>query len=451
MKQSRKQSPPCSATPLLQAHADLNQSFAAVGERINKIPLVASLSPDGPLPRIVPFIGSGEDPMQFSMWLRRLEDVMRMRSTSWSSQQKACFLIGYLDGVAREKVKELPDEERNSLEAIVANLKKYFEGPQHRYMARQALSSCQQHTGESSATFANRLLTLVEQLLLVKIPLARRSGFSRSSSRASVQISGIYVKLDNPSSFEQAVTKAQMVEQLLAEATANRLICPSTPPKAIEVKVGNREGIALGKVSTRKIRSRGKGDISAQIPLSGSIQIVRFRNPATKDFSDLRVLTHLNRASTVVAWDTSPNNVLRLGLNTANAGRLPQSTDLFGCAYSYFQSAASRTPAAPAPLPRTSAEAIELPRLAIDATTSWPPRAIMAPVNVLALTDSDRLFVAQIPIRVNNIHVLALVDTGASITTAKSSLQEAIPVAQRDYGLPLLPKTLSNAKTDDSL
>ncbi|KAK6019203.1 hypothetical protein OSTOST_15169, partial [Ostertagia ostertagi] len=110
----------------------------------------------------------------------------------------------------------------------------------------------------------------------------------------------------------------------------------------------------------------------------------------------------------------------KLGDETAVKGRLPQSTDLFGCAYSYFQSAASRTPAAPAPPPRTSAEAIELPRLAIDATTSWPPRAIMAPVNVLALTDSDRLFVAQIPIRVNNIHVLALVDTENSGTNPHS-------------------------------
>ncbi|XGW23542.1 hypothetical protein V3C99_005626 [Haemonchus contortus] len=86
---------------------------------------------------------------------------MRMRSASWTPQQKAWFLIGYLDGAAREKVEELPLDDRESYDAIVAHLRKSFEGPQHRYMARQALSACKQQTGESSATFANRLLTLV--------------------------------------------------------------------------------------------------------------------------------------------------------------------------------------------------------------------------------------------------------------------------------------------------
>ncbi|KAK5971285.1 hypothetical protein GCK32_022663, partial [Trichostrongylus colubriformis] len=45
----------------------------------------------------------------------------------------------------------------------------------------------------------------------------------------------------------------------------------------------------------------------------------------------------------------------------------------------------------------------------------------MSSVNVLALADTDRYFVAQIPIKVNNIHVLALVDTGASITVTAAA------------------------------
>ncbi|XGW34289.1 hypothetical protein V3C99_018269 [Haemonchus contortus] len=66
-----------------------------------------------------------------------------------------------LDGAAREKVEELPLDDRESYDAIVARLRMSFEGPhhQHRYMARQALSACKQQTGESSAAFANRLLT----------------------------------------------------------------------------------------------------------------------------------------------------------------------------------------------------------------------------------------------------------------------------------------------------
>ncbi|KAK6009941.1 hypothetical protein OSTOST_25100, partial [Ostertagia ostertagi] len=73
----------------------------------------------------------------------------------------------------------------------------------------------------------------------------------------------------------------------------------------------------------------------------------------------------------------------------------------------------------PAPSP------VELACVKIDATSSWPPRAIMSSVNVLYLSDQDRYFVAQIPIRVNNISVLALIDTGASITITSV---EAMPL-----------------------
>ncbi|KAK6741289.1 hypothetical protein RB195_009255 [Necator americanus] len=45
-----------------------------------------------------------------------------------------------------------------------------------------------------------------------------------------------YVKLDNPLTFEQAVAKAQMVEQLLTEATTDRLINPVSAARTIEVK-----------------------------------------------------------------------------------------------------------------------------------------------------------------------------------------------------------------------
>ncbi|KAL6730190.1 hypothetical protein Aduo_001183 [Ancylostoma duodenale] len=75
-----------------------------------------------------------------------------MRSATSTSQQKANFLICYLDGVAREKIEELSEQERADYTAIVAHLRKFFEGPQHRYMARQSLSACQQQPGESSAT-----------------------------------------------------------------------------------------------------------------------------------------------------------------------------------------------------------------------------------------------------------------------------------------------------------
>ncbi|KAL6739310.1 hypothetical protein Aduo_012780 [Ancylostoma duodenale] len=84
------------------------------------------------------------DATQFSVWLRRLEDIIRMRRVTSTSQQKADFLICYLDGEAREKIEELREQERVDYSTIVAHLRKFFEGPQHRYMARESLSVCQQ-------------------------------------------------------------------------------------------------------------------------------------------------------------------------------------------------------------------------------------------------------------------------------------------------------------------
>ncbi|VDO58125.1 unnamed protein product [Haemonchus placei] len=120
-----------------------------------------------------------------------------MRSASCTPQQKAWFLIGYLDGAAREKVEELPLEDRESYEAIVAHLRKSFEGPQHRYMARQALSACKQQTGESSAAFANRLLTLVRAATTEQDPATQKEeclggGCLTPSSRYQRQRNGGY-------------------------------------------------------------------------------------------------------------------------------------------------------------------------------------------------------------------------------------------------------------------
>ncbi|KAK6726346.1 hypothetical protein RB195_004580 [Necator americanus] len=97
--------------------------FRQSGNRIDTIPLVATHSPDGPTPRLVSFTGSGDEATQFSLWLRRLEDVMRLCA---APQQKGDFLICYLDGAAREKVEELSRQEHCDFNAIVA-----FEGPVH--------------------------------------------------------------------------------------------------------------------------------------------------------------------------------------------------------------------------------------------------------------------------------------------------------------------------------
>nr|CDJ87582.1 unnamed protein product [Haemonchus contortus] len=117
----------------------LNESSTAVGSRLDAIPTIAMLAQDSPSPKIAPFTGWFEHGIQFSIWLRRLNDIIRMRPSELSSEQKANFLIGHLDGVAREKMEELHEGARNSFDAVTTHLRNVFESPQQRYFARPKL------------------------------------------------------------------------------------------------------------------------------------------------------------------------------------------------------------------------------------------------------------------------------------------------------------------------
>uniref|UniRef100_A0A1I7W9Z0 CCHC-type domain-containing protein n=1 Tax=Heterorhabditis bacteriophora TaxID=37862 RepID=A0A1I7W9Z0_HETBA len=205
--------------------AQLNASFEEVGRRMEVLPRVAVASTDFSLPRISSFTGS-DSLMQFSVWLRRLEDVWRMRASPDSDEKKAYFLIGHLDGVAREKVDELSEESRQNFLAVVAHLRNFFESLQQKYIARQSLSTCRHNVGESAALFASKILSLVRAATAGQDPsIQKERALEKFISRLRADIR-YYVKLDNPNTFEAAVAKAQTVEQLLAEATAERLINP---------------------------------------------------------------------------------------------------------------------------------------------------------------------------------------------------------------------------------
>ncbi|VDO88313.1 unnamed protein product [Haemonchus placei] len=206
---------------------ELNTSFAAVGERVQAQPILASCFPDGAFPKLQLFTGSSDSP-QFSLWLRRFEDVLRMRGTPLTEEQKANFLIGYLDGAAREKVDELPEIQRKSYNTLVTHLRSFFESPQQRHLARQALSTCQQGLSESTTAFADRLRNLVRAATTGQDPNAQKE---RILEEYLARLRGdirYFVRLDNPTTFEQAVERAQMVEQLLAEAAVDRLMHPAT-------------------------------------------------------------------------------------------------------------------------------------------------------------------------------------------------------------------------------
>lgn len=78
------------------------------------------------LPKVNSFSGSSDTDTQFSIWLRRLEDVMRMRKVPLPPEQQANFLSGHLDGVAREKVEGLDSSARKDYKTVVSHLKFFF-------------------------------------------------------------------------------------------------------------------------------------------------------------------------------------------------------------------------------------------------------------------------------------------------------------------------------------
>ncbi|VDO70259.1 unnamed protein product [Heligmosomoides polygyrus] len=172
------------------------------------------------------FFGTA-DGLQFSAWLRRFDDIARTRVIPVTSEQKANLLVAYLEGVAREKIEELSKEECRSFDAVVTHLRSFFEGPHHRYMARQTLSSCRQEATEPSVIFANRLQGLVRAATAGQDPAVQKERVLEEFVARHRPDIRYFVKLDNLSSFEQAVNRAQTVEQPLAEATADRLINPT--------------------------------------------------------------------------------------------------------------------------------------------------------------------------------------------------------------------------------
>ncbi|EPB78884.1 zinc knuckle [Ancylostoma ceylanicum] len=408
-----------------------------VGSKIDSLPMVATFGPDGQLPRISPYTGSGDNATQFSIWLRRLEDVLRMRSPPLNSEQKANFLIGYLDGVAREKIEEL--------------------SPQQRYMARQSLASCRQEPGESSTVFANRLLNLVRAATTGQgAAIQKERALEEFVARLRSDIR-YFVKLDNPATFEQAVTKAQTVEQLLSEAAAERLINPAAAPTPIAVKAvapqnnwsrsSNNRPNYFRSASPRDRQPRfqprgrpqfrrpeqprpqpttcyncgGQGHISRQCPspratIQGSTAITKMKGHllGTVWISDSKEFALSWHENSPRVHDCGNDLVVSdQGYALATVQRVPRPRSQ------------SRVPpptvAASLPMiefPTTVEEdrALELAHVEFQAKEVWPPRAVMSPTNVLTITRPGNFFVTQIPICVEGIPMLALVDTGAVIT-----------------------------------
>ncbi|KIH51409.1 hypothetical protein ANCDUO_18506 [Ancylostoma duodenale] len=98
------------------------------------------------------------------------------------------------------------------------------QSTQQRYVALRKLSACRQVQGESCLAFADRVLNLV------RAPTSGQDIVTQKERVLEEFVVGLrgdiryFVKLDNPTPFEQAIIKAQTVEHLLTEATSDRFI-----------------------------------------------------------------------------------------------------------------------------------------------------------------------------------------------------------------------------------
>ncbi|CAJ0610562.1 unnamed protein product [Cylicocyclus nassatus] len=207
--------------------ADLNESFSAMGHRIDGLPSAVNITTPIPIPSLPSFSGLDEDPTQFSAWLARVEDIFDMLSPPLSSAMKAKLVKGHLQGLAREKLNQLTSEQRDDYDTLVAELRKSFEGPHRRRLARQALAGCRQQPGESCFSFANRILHLVRAITAGQDPVLQEERLLEEFvSRLRTDIK-FHVRNSNPTSFQQALDTADAVEQHLAETISDRLITPS--------------------------------------------------------------------------------------------------------------------------------------------------------------------------------------------------------------------------------
>ncbi|VDL83746.1 unnamed protein product, partial [Nippostrongylus brasiliensis] len=158
-----------------------------------------------------------------------------MRVVSLSSELKANLFIAHLEGVAREKVEDLPEDERKSFQSVVSHLRTFSEVPHQRNMAHQALASCKQAPGEASAIFANRILEVVRAAMAGQDNSALKERVLEEFVTRLRPDIRYFVKIEIPSSCEQAVKRDQTVEQLLLEATADRLMHPAGQPLGADV------------------------------------------------------------------------------------------------------------------------------------------------------------------------------------------------------------------------
>ncbi|RCN27291.1 retrotransposon gag protein [Ancylostoma caninum] len=182
---------------------------------------------------------SGAESQEFSSWLRRFEDMVRMVNPPMPEQLKVNTLVGFLEGEARDLIDELPDADKNDYKKVVDLLRTHYEGPHFRNLARQQLSDCKQSPNESVREFAERMKRLVKRVTQGQPKTAQNERSLDEFLDRLRPAPCFHVKASNPASYDDAIIKAMTYESLLADAVSNLAIFPGTKLETPQVNVAS--------------------------------------------------------------------------------------------------------------------------------------------------------------------------------------------------------------------
>ncbi|VDP25689.1 unnamed protein product [Heligmosomoides polygyrus] len=174
----------------------LNETFQTMGQRT---PIVAVLSDQAPSLLMAPFSGSGDQGMHLSFWLRQLEDLLHIRPVPPTDEQKAYFLIAHLSGTPAEV---LSPSETGRVQAGAHGNDYSFRGPSQDF---------------GKISYGRTRYRTQNELALAEF-VSRLRGDIRS-----------FVRMHNPTTLDEALEKARLVEQVLTEAAADRLLHSAQP------------------------------------------------------------------------------------------------------------------------------------------------------------------------------------------------------------------------------
>ncbi|EPB69859.1 retrotransposon gag protein [Ancylostoma ceylanicum] len=201
---------------------------------------------------------NGAESQEFSSWLRRFEDMVRMVNPPMPEQLKVNTLVGFLEGEARDLIEELPDGDKNDYNKVVDLLRTHYEGPHFRNLARQQLSDCKQTPNESVREFAERMKKLVKRVTQGQPKTAQNERLLDEFLDRLKPALRFHVKAANPASYDDAIIKAMTYESLLADAVSNLTIFPGMKMETPQVNVASNPQVSYGERWNQPRRRPGR-------------------------------------------------------------------------------------------------------------------------------------------------------------------------------------------------